>query len=130
LVDNLEKEGHADLAKNALRKYMEVMPDLNPTSDAIIRKFYLTEAAYKVNEKGVADKLINQVHKYVTNTLNYNYTLYQDGKIDVKNSDLQLSMSLLNGLLPLSQKNNPALYKQVTQDLKNYEQKFGVSSGQ
>ncbi len=130
LVENLTKEGHPDLAKNALRKYMEVTPDLTPTSDAIIRKFYLCEAAYKLNEKGVADKLINQVHKHVTNTLNYNYTLYQDGKTDIKNSNIQLSMSLLNGLLPLSQKNNPALYKQVTQDLKNYEQKFGVSSGQ
>jgi hypothetical protein len=130
LVDNLQKEGHTDLAKNALRKYMEVMPNLTPTSDAIIRKFYLCEAAYKVNEKGVADKLISQVHKYVINTLNYNYTLYQDGKTDIKNSDIQLSMSLLNGMLPLSQKNNPTLYKQVTQDLKNYEQKFGVTTGQ
>lgn len=129
LVDNLTKEGHPDLAKNALRKYMEVMPNLTPTSDAIIRKFYLSEAAYKVNEKGVADILVNQVHKYVTSTLNYNYTLYQDGKTDLKNSDIQLSMSLLNGLLPLSQKNNPGLYKKVTQDLQDYEKKFGVSAG-
>jgi hypothetical protein len=90
------------------------MPDLLPTSDAIIRKYYLAEAAYNVNEKGVADKLANQVHNYIISTLNYKYTMYQDGKIDTKDDDLRLNMSLLNGLIALTQKNNPVLYKQVT----------------
>jgi hypothetical protein len=127
LIDNLVKEGHPDLAKNVLRKYMDVMPDLMPASEVGIRKYYMADNAYKLGEKAIGDKLVNQVHTYITQTLDYNYILFQDGKTDLKNNDIQLGMSLLNGLFALTKTNNPALSTQYSAQLKNYEQKFGAS---
>ncbi|MEO8886083.1 MAG: DUF2723 domain-containing protein [Mucilaginibacter sp.] len=127
LIDNLVKEKHPDLAKNVLRKYMDVMPDLMPSSEIGIRKYYMAESAYNLGEKAIADQLVNQVHTYINKTLSYNYILFKDGQTDLKNNDIQLSMSLLNGLTALTKSNNPGLSIQYSAQLKDYEQKFGAN---
>ena len=129
MMDNLVKEGHPDLARNAVKKYMEVMPDITPSSESAIRKYYMAESSYRIGEKGAADKLLGQLNKFVTNTLDYNLVMVNDGKTDVKNNDIQLSMSLLNGLTALTADYNKPLNAQLTAKLKKYEQQFGVNTG-
>jgi hypothetical protein len=126
LIDNLVKENHSDLAKNVLRKYMDVMPDLMPASDVGIRKYYMAQNAYSLGEKEIGDKLVNQIHTYIIKTLDYNSILFKDGKTDLKNNDIQLGLSLLNGLVTLTKTVNPGVSAQYSAQLKGYEQKFGV----
>ncbi len=127
LIDDLVKMHRNDLAKNALKKYMDVMPDLMPASEVAFRKYYMAENAYNLGEKDVANKLVNQVHRYIINTLDYNSVLFQNGEIDLKNDNIQMGVSVLNGLVALTKTNNPALSSQFDAQLKGYEKKFGAS---
>jgi hypothetical protein len=128
LMDNLVKEGHQDLAKNVVKRYIDVMPELIPSSETAIRKYYMAESSYRIGEKASADKLVKQLDNYITNTLNYNLTLVNEGKTDVQNNDIQLAMSLLNGLKALTADYNKSLSGPLTTRIKNYEQKFGVNT--
>jgi hypothetical protein len=130
LAQNLAKEGHVDLAKNALHKYMEVMPAIIPVTEAAVRKYYLSEVAYRVSENDIADKTVSQLDDYITNSLNYNYTLFKDGKTDLRNNDIQFALSLLNGLVGLTKQfNHTGLSAKYTAQMTDYAAKFGVKLG-
>ncbi|MDB5115103.1 MAG: hypothetical protein JWQ79_595, partial [Mucilaginibacter sp.] len=130
LAQNLAKEGHIDLAKNALHKYMEVMPAIIPVTEAAVRKYYLSEVAYRVGENDIADKTVSQLDDYITNSLNYNYTLFKDGKTDLRNNDIQFALSLLNGLVGLTKQfNHTGLSAKYTAQMTDYAAKFGVKLG-
>jgi hypothetical protein len=130
LAQNLSKEGHVDLAKNALHKYMEVMPAIIPVTEAAVRKYYLSEVAYRVSENDIADKTVSQLDDYITNSLNYNYTLFKDGKTDLRNNDIQFALSLLNGLIGLTKQfNHTGLSTKYTAQMTDYAVKFGVKLG-
>jgi len=130
LAQNLLKEGHVDLVKNTLHKYMDVMPAILPVQEATVRKYYLSEIAYRVNEKDMADKTIAQLDDYITNSLSYYYVLFKDGKAGVNNNDIRFDMSLLNGLVVLTKNFNPALSAKYNKQLVDYAAEFGVRLGQ
>jgi hypothetical protein len=127
LADNLIKEGHADLAKNTLLKYEATMPEIIPVQEVAVRRYYMAETAYRLGETAMADRMANMLDDYITNSLNYNYLLFKDGKTDVKNNEIQLNMSLLNGLVGLTKDFKPSLNVKFSAQLKNYSDKFGVS---
>jgi hypothetical protein len=128
LSENLMREGHVDLAKNALKKYVDVMPTMIPVPEVAVRKYYMAEAAYHTGETTLGDKLVLQIDDYLTNLLTYNYALFQDGKTDLKNRDIQLSLSILNGLVNLTKDyNHSGLSAKYAAQLKEYSTKFGVS---
>jgi hypothetical protein len=128
LTQNLIRENHPDLAKNVLEKYDEVMPATVPVADIAIRKYYMVASAYSVNDIALANKIAGQLYSYLTNSVYYNYTLFAAGKTDLNNRDIQLGMSMLNGLAGLTkQYNQPALSNKFAGQIKDYEVKFGVS---
>ncbi|MDN3580452.1 glycosyltransferase family 117 protein [Mucilaginibacter flavus] len=127
LADNLLKEGHPDLAKNALKKYDDVMPNNIPNTEIAIRKYYLIETAYRLGETEMANKLANTVYNYVTNMLDYNYTLLQNNEVSIESRDIQYSMSMLNGLVEFTHDfKQPELNAKFDKQFKAYEQKLGM----
>jgi hypothetical protein len=126
LAENLYKEGHANLAKNALRKYNDVMPDYIPVQEVAVRKYYMAELAYRLGENAMAAKNIAQVTDYITNSLDYNYTLFKEGNTSM-NRDVQFGISLLNGIVTLTKTYNPALSAKYKAKLDVYVKDYGVN---
>ncbi|WP_183563618.1 DUF2723 domain-containing protein [Mucilaginibacter sp. SP1R1] len=127
LSDNLIKEGHLDLAKNVLTKYDNVMPGIIGSTEVAVRKYYMIESAYRLGDVALANKLSNQVDDYVTNLLNYNYTLLKNNETSAENRDIQYSMSILSGLVDYTKNfKQTSLNAKFSAQLKDYESKFGV----
>jgi hypothetical protein len=130
LTDHLAKEGHPDLARTVLKKYDDVMPNLFPYTDVVARKYYLIESAYKLGSTELANKWSNEIDDYVTNLLSYNYTVSQNGSGDVNTRDIQLTMSVISGLVTLTKDfHQDALNKKLTAHYNDYAAKFGGTIG-
>jgi hypothetical protein len=126
LADNLLKEGHQDLAKNAIKKYLAVMPDQILSSELALRKYYMIENLFRMGDATTGSKLVNQLDDYVTDQLKYSYTLLQKSDSGLNTRDVQLYMSLLNGMEGLTkQYNQNALSAKIGAQLKDYSTKFG-----
>jgi hypothetical protein len=125
LVDNLIKESHPDLAKNALKKFDAEMPDLIISDDMAIRKYYMAESAFQINDAAMGSKILNSIDAYLVDRLKYNYALSQNGD-EVNSRDVQLAISLLNGMANLTKTSNqPQLNAKFSAQLKEYGTKFG-----
>ncbi|MEO6149828.1 MAG: DUF2723 domain-containing protein [Mucilaginibacter sp.] len=132
LADNLIKEGHNDMAKKLVKKYDEVMPGIIPVQEVAVRKYYLLESAYRLGDTQVGNKIANQLDDYLVNMLTYTNLMIQDGKMSADNRDVQLSMSLLNGLVSMTKDfHQTALHQKFSAQMKDFESKFGtVQPGQ
>nr|WP_292973665.1 DUF2723 domain-containing protein [Mucilaginibacter sp.] len=126
LADNLLKEGHRDLAKNALKKYDDVMPSTINSSEIAIRKYYMLETLYSLGENDMAGKQVNAIDDYVMSTLQYNYSIYQKGDNSLNMREIQLSLSLLNSLAQSTKEfKQSTLSAKLEAQLKEYSNKFG-----
>ncbi|RVU01623.1 DUF2723 domain-containing protein [Mucilaginibacter limnophilus] len=127
LADNLTKEGHTTEAKNLLKKYDTEMPAIIPMPEVAVRKYYLVENAYTLGETRLANTWAEQIEDYLVNLLDYNYSQLQNGNVSADNRDIQLSMSLLNGLVKMTESfHQPVLHKKFNDHFKNFETKFGT----
>ncbi|MEX8547503.1 MAG: DUF2723 domain-containing protein [Mucilaginibacter sp.] len=125
LTENLYKEGHPDLAKKVLHRYDEVMPNLNPFVDVAARKFYLADIAYQLGERKLGEKIVNQITDYTSGQLSY-FASMDDNNQRMSGRDIQLCMSVINGMVKLTKDNNePVLNKKLTGLLNTYQAKFG-----
>jgi hypothetical protein len=126
LTDHLYKEGHPDLAKKVVEKYDEVMPNLVPYIDIVARKYYMVDYAYKLGDTQLANKWVNEMDDYVTNLLNYNYTIAQNGSGSINTRDVQMSLSVLNGIDGMTKEyHQDALNKKISDQMKDYAAKLG-----
>jgi len=126
LIDNLRKEGHADLAKNALEKYREVTPDIIPAPEIAWRQFYMAKLSYELGQTELADKEINKIADYINNSLVYNYLQFKDGK-PADNNQIRFSLSLLNQIVSFTKTYNPALSEKWKAPLDHYIKDFGAT---
>jgi hypothetical protein len=126
LADNLLKEGHQDLAKNTLKKYEEVMPSQIISSELAVRKYYMVESLFRMGETQLGVKLATQIDDYIIDQLKFNYTLFEKGDANLNQRDVQLSLSLLNGMVTLTKDHKQdALSAKISAQLKEYGTKFG-----
>ncbi|MES2265190.1 MAG: DUF2723 domain-containing protein [Bacteroidota bacterium] len=126
LADNLLKEGHQDLAKKALKKYDDVMPSVIISSELAVRKYYMAESSFRMGDEKLGKSLVNQIDTYLVEQLNYAYILYQKGDGNLNTRDVQLSLSLLNGMVNLTKNfKQDALSAKINAQLKDYGNKFG-----
>jgi hypothetical protein len=129
LADNLLKEGEQEKAKNVIRRYDEVMPENIPNTEIAIRKYYMIETAYRVGETQMGNKLVGIVDAYVTNLLDYNYTLLQSGDVSIETRDIQYGMSMLNGIAEYTKNYKQTdLNAKYAAQLKSYSKKFGMDA--
>jgi hypothetical protein len=126
LIEGLVKEGRQDLAKNALQKYDEVLPDLYTGLDVVDRKMFLAKTAYELNNIVLGDKFIKGIDGYLTDQLDYDYHLLQDNSPELNLRDVQYSVSFINNMQGIATDNHRAdLAKKLQDQLKDYENKFG-----
>jgi len=125
LAQNMYKEGHPDLAKKALEKYVDVTPNTIPIQEVAVRKYYMSELYYHLSEKEKADKTLNQISDYLFNSLDYNYVQFKDSK-QTQGTEIQFGLSLLNAMVTLTKTENPALYAQYKSKLDAYAKDFGA----
>jgi hypothetical protein len=127
LADALVKDGHTDLAKNALKKYQDNMPEKILSPELAIRKYYLAQSAYEVGDTALGNKLIKLVDDYVVDQLAFNFTVYQQDSNNVDSRAVQLSLSLLNGMENLTKSFHQTEWANKTAaQLKDYSGKFGA----
>ena len=128
LADDLAKAGKPDSARKVLKKYDEVMPTTINSLEIAVRKYYMIENAYRLNDIQLGNKLANLVDDYVSNQLDYSYALIQKGETNLENRDLQYSMQILGGLVEFSkQYKQPQLFNKFSAQLSGFEKKFGVT---
>jgi hypothetical protein len=115
------------MAKNAIKKYDEVMPALVPTTNVLVSKYYMIEAAYKLGETQIANKWLNQIDDYMTNLLDFDYAVLQKGSTEgIDTRDVQLCMSIINSSSTLTKDSHQdALSKKLEAQLKDYSTKLG-----
>ncbi|QJD97090.1 MFS transporter [Mucilaginibacter robiniae] len=125
LMSNLLREGHADLARNVLKKYDEVMPDIIPESEVAVRKFYMIENAYQLSQPQIAAKWVTKLDDYLVNSLDYNYSAMNSEEFNQR--DVQVGISILNSLMGLTKDSHQTeLNTKISSQLKDYESKFGA----
>jgi len=128
LIQGLMKDGHSDLARKALQKYDEEMPDINTGLDVADRKIFLAQAAYTLNNVVLGNKFATSVDNYITDQLDYNYYLMQNNSGDFSPRDVQYGISFINGLANITGENHQtALSDKLKAQVKDYETKFGAA---
>ena len=131
LTQSLIQEGRNDLALKALQKYDHEMPDIYPNFNVTQSKYFIIDTAYRLHAAGMANKYVASVDSYVTDQLNYNYNLMQTSPGDVNAQDVQLGVSVLNGMAELTKDNNQtALNSKLQVQLNDYTNKFSSIVGQ
>ncbi len=131
LAENLINEGKKEEARKLVKKFDAEMPDNIPVQEVAIRKYYLVESAYRVGETQLGNKLAGQIEDYLTDLLNFNYTQLQDGKVSANDRDVQLSMSLFNGLVGMTDTyHQTTLNKSLSDKFKGFQAKFGTMQQQ
>lgn len=124
LAENLYKAGRYDEAKKALIKCLEVVPDRNHSLNFTIRKFYMTDLLYKLNETKRANDLAINTADYIEDQLNYLAAIAQT-KENLNTREIQLGVYVMTELSKLSSKNGQmALNKQLESKIKSLESRF------
>jgi hypothetical protein len=130
LISSLAKEGHLNEAVNALKKYDEVMPATILQGEVALRKFYLIDNAYRLGQTPLATKWAKQVDAYITNSLDYNYAQMQKDPQLINQRDVQLGLSILNGLIGLSKDHGQTAFNaELSAKFKKYEANFSPVLG-
>lgn len=124
LAENLYKAGRYDEAKKALIKCLDVVPDRNYSLNFTIRKFYMTDLLYKLNETKRANELALSTADYIEDQLNYLAAIAQT-KENLNTREIQLGVYVMTELNKLSEKNGQtALNKQLDSKIKAIESRF------
>jgi hypothetical protein len=127
LAQGLMKDGRNDLALNTLRKFDKEMPDINPDIDTAHRKLLLAQLAYKLNDKELANRYVKGIGNYLTDMLDYNYTLLQNKSEALNVNEVQYQLYVLSGLADTTKNyQQTALHNQFQAQLDDYGAKFAA----
>jgi len=127
LTQSLMNEGRNDLALNALHKYDKEMPDIFPYASITQSKYWLIDTAYHLHDKATANKYIASTDSYITDQLDYSYNLLQSSPADVNTGNVQLEVSVLNGIAGLTKQNGePELSQKLQAQVDDYSKKFAT----
>ncbi|MDB5008542.1 MAG: hypothetical protein JWP45_2935 [Mucilaginibacter sp.] len=127
LAQGLIQDGHRDLALKALHKFDEEMPDINPDIDTAAQKFFLAQNAYKLDDTRLGNRYVKGVDNFITDQLDYNYSLLQNNRNGLDQRTVQIGMQLLNGMADTAKNNHQLeLSTQLLVQLKDYENKFAA----
>jgi hypothetical protein len=125
LANGLIQDGHPDMALNALHKFDAEMPDINPDIDTASKKYLLAETAYRLHDAVLGKRYIKSVDHYITDQLDYNYTLLDKQVQGLDIRTVQISMSLLNAMVDTAKVyRDDELHGQLVAKLKDYSNKF------
>jgi len=125
LTNDLITQKRPDLAVKVLAKYNQVLPDINPYIDVNVRKLYLAEAAYKLNDVVVGNKFTDDIDDYLTDQLDYNYYLLQNNNDNLDPRTVNIGVQLIGALSEFTKgAHQTALYNKLNAQYKDYQTKF------
>jgi len=131
LAQGLLQDHRPDLALNAIHKFDQEMPDINPDIDSAAQKFFIAQNACKAGDVNLGKRYITGVADYLTDQLDYNYGLLKnndDAAMDVRT--VQLGMQLLNGMADTAKAyKEDKLGNELQAKLSDYENKFAALQG-
>ncbi|GAA4088809.1 glycosyltransferase family 117 protein [Mucilaginibacter panaciglaebae] len=127
LMQSLMNQGRNDLALKVLHKYDQEMPDLHIDMRITFGRFYIAQAAYKLNDINLANKYINSINDFITDQLDYAYRQLQDNTGMFNGRDVQMGVQMLYEMSQVTKDSHQdALYKKFDTEFKNYESKFAA----
>jgi hypothetical protein len=130
LTQGLIKDGRRDLALKALHKFDEQMPDINPDIDTAAHKFFLAQTAYKLDDVKLGNKYVKSVDDFITDQLDYNYTLLQNNRENIDDRTVQIGVQLLTSMVDTTKNSSQTeLSNRLKSQLKDYENKFAALQG-
>jgi hypothetical protein len=130
LAQNLIKQGHPDLALKVMHKYDDVMPDLNIDIRIADSKFFLAQTAYQLHDLVLGAKFATSIDNYLTDQLDYDYTMLQSNAGTLNPRDIAFSIQLINAMADLAKDNHQtALAGKLQGQAKDYESKFASVIG-
>ncbi|MBS1533344.1 MAG: DUF2723 domain-containing protein [Bacteroidetes bacterium] len=125
LTQSLMNSGRNDLALNALHKYNEEMPDIYPYAGIAQSKYWLIDTAFRLNDKTTAKKYTTSAVNYLTDQLNYSYSLLQSSPGDVNAGNVQFEVSALHSIANLNKEyHEPELAARLQDEADDYMKKF------
>ena len=125
LTQGLMAQNRPDLAIKVLKKYDEELPDLNPYIDVEGRKLYLAQAAYKLNDVVIGNKITDDIDDFLTDQLDYNYNLLQNNSDQISPRDINISIQILAALAEFTKDAHQApLSNKISAQYKDYAGKF------
>jgi hypothetical protein len=125
LTNNLIAQQRPDLAVKVLNKLNQELPDINPYIDVNVKKLYLTQASYKVNDVVVGNKLAEDIDDYLTDQLDYNYYLLQNNSDNLDPRTVNIGVQLIGALTDFTKDaHQTALYNKLAAQYKDYQAKF------
>lgn len=124
LAENLFKAGRKEEARKALLKCLEVVPDKNLSLNFTIRKFYMADLLYKLDEPKKANELVLNTSEYIEDQLNYLAAIAKT-KENLNSRDIQLGFYVMTELAKLTEQNKETdLNKKLQDRLKVMESKL------
>ncbi|HEY0246063.1 MAG TPA: DUF2723 domain-containing protein, partial [Mucilaginibacter sp.] len=125
------KDGHPELAVKVLHKYDQELPDLDIDIRTANSKFFLAQTAYQVHDIALGSKFVNSIDNYLTDQLDYYYTLLQGNVGTLNPRDVAFSIQMINGMADFAKDGHQtALYNKLQAQLKDYGTKFaGIMGG-
>ncbi|WP_461448757.1 glycosyltransferase family 117 protein [Mucilaginibacter sp.] len=98
LTQALTAQKRPDLALKVLAKYDQELPDLNPYIQIEGKKLYLAQAAYRLNDVVIGNKISKDIDDYLTDQLDYNYYLLQNNSGQIDPETIEIGVQVLGGL--------------------------------
>lgn len=89
LADNLYRNGSKDKARKAILKCIDVVPYTNYSLNFTIRKLYIADLLYKLNEPAKANELVANTSDYIEEELHY-LAAIAETKGNLDSRDIQL----------------------------------------
>ncbi|MFD2871022.1 DUF2723 domain-containing protein [Mucilaginibacter ximonensis] len=127
LMQNLINQGHKDLALKVLHKYDQEMPDLHVDMRITYGRFFISKAAYELNDINLANKYITSINDYVTDQLDYASRQLQDNTGMFSGNDVQMGIQMLYDMGQAAKAaHQDQLANKFDTERKNYEGKFAV----
>jgi hypothetical protein len=125
LIDDLMAKGHNDLAANLIRKYDQVMPDLDIDMRITRSKFSLAQRALKLNNAAFATKYFNSIDDYIVDRLDYCGRQMQNNSGAFNPYEVQTAIDILYAMADAARAGHQqGLYNKYTAQLKKYEPQF------
>jgi hypothetical protein len=130
LTQSLIDQKRPDLAIKVLIKYDQVLPDVNPAVRVDGQKLYLAQAAYRLNDVVIGNKISADIDDFLTDQLDYNYyQLQNNGQIN--QDDINVGIQILAALAQFTKDGHQTqLSDKLTAQYKDYAGKFASVLGQ
>jgi len=104
LAEDLFRQGRKEEARKALLKCIDQIPDTNQSLNFTLRKLYMADLLYKLDEPAKANVLVNNTSDYIDEEIKY-LSAIAETKNNLNRTDIQLGVYVTAELAKLTAEN-------------------------